>query len=132
MKLLKPMSVLSLFYFIVGYLLFLLETKIVDSCDVYRLAVQILFIAIAYWIFMFVELKVIRYFIKKQHEEYLPSVYMGFKGARLILSLFALLICKLAGVMDMFLLVINILVFYLVTLLFITIFLVKKVSKGLQ
>lgn len=90
--------------------------------------VQILCVATAFWSFTLVEFYMTDS-IDRKNDSKIASFYFLFKGARFILVLFALLICKIVGVSDLFLLVVNVIAFYIVTLIFVTIIFVKKESK---
>lgn len=129
MKLLKPMSVLSLVYLFLGGLLLLIETKVVTGMDIFGCAVQILIIAIAFWIYTLAELYVIAT-TRDSRPKALPGMLIAFKGGRLLLSFLAIILYGVLGGEGIVVLSINLILFYMITMFYNSVLLLKEETKS--
>lgn len=125
MKLLKQIFVLSLIFLLVGPLLLLVEMKVADGLGVFDCAIQILLIATAYWAFTLFELYVISH-VRKNQPNALPGVFIGFKGGRLLLSFLAVVLYGVFEGENLIIFCINLLSFYLITMFYNSILLLKE------
>lgn len=127
-KQLKQMAVLSLTYFLVGPLLFWIEHQTMAELNVQHAWVQIVSIATAFWFFTLLELYVTAQ-QRAQRPQSLTGVYVAFKGARFLLSVMALLAYGVLGGAFILVFSINLIAFYLITMLFTTACYVRDEKK---
>jgi hypothetical protein len=128
MKLLKQIFVLTLLFLVMGPLLLLVESKMVADLNMMGCAVQILLMATAYWAYTLLELYVISR-VRQNQPNALPGVFIGFKGGRLLLSFLAIILYGILNGEGVVVFSVNLLLFYLVTMLYNSVLLLKDEKK---
>lgn len=128
MKHLKPMAILSLIYLHAGPMLFLAEQKMADNLSMRSTLVQIVGIATAFWLFTLLEMTMTAR-VRAQRPQSLTGVYVGFKGARFLLSVIALLAYGVLGGEQILVFSINLIAFYLITMFYTTVCYMRDEKK---
>lgn len=128
MKLLKPLIILSALYLLVGPALMLMERQFSPDSEVVVIAYQIIGIATGFWAFTFAELKMTALW-REQKGNSLVGTYIAFKGARFLLTAMALFAYGFLGGASLLLFGINLIVFFLLTMVFTTLHHLKEEKK---
>lgn len=129
MRLLKQLSVLFIIYLLLGGLLLLIEPKVLADLDMLSCAVQIFYIGIVFWVYTLIELYVIAN-VRKNQPKVLPGLLIGFKGGRLLLSFFAIILFGILEGNSVVVFSINLVLFYIVTMFYNSILLLREENKS--
>ncbi len=126
----KWMSVflLALMYVIIGPLLFFIESKWMPGFNVAEVVSCIWGMGVVFFIFSWAELMLTERYRRTQPGA-LTGLYLAFKGLRFFLAFMAVVVYGVLGGSSILLFSINIVVFYLATMVFMTIQTVRGEQK---
>lgn len=124
----KPLLCLALMYVVLGPVLFLVENRWVSGFDARSVVLGIWGMAIAFFFFSSIEIWLTERYRRTQPGA-LTGLYVAFKGLRFLLSVLAVVAYGISGADGMLLFSVNIIMFYLATMLFMTVHTVRGEKK---
>ncbi len=124
----KPVLLLALMYVVLGPLLFFVESQWVSGLPVRSVACGIWGMAVAFFVFSCAEMALTERYRRTQPGA-LTGLYVACKGLRFVLSVSAVVAYGILGAGGMLLFSVNIMMFYLATMLFMTVYTVRGEKK---
>ena len=124
----KPMALLTVVYLLVGGILFVVERHVAADFNSSVVVSQLVGIAIGFWLFTAIEFMLTSK-MRKARPNSIVGMYVALKGVRFLLAAVVLFVYGLLGGSAFLFFGVNLMVFFLFTMAFTTVYYLKVEQK---